>query len=114
MAEERFITEGLNIQDNSAKGRLYLLEEQGGVNALCNLINGLNNKTNRLEKENEELKTKNNAYVQDIEVFKEENTHLKLENEQLKIELDALRKKYNGFSDMVDKRLQEINKGWIK
>lgn len=86
MTIERFTAEGLNIQDNSAKGMLYLLEEQGGVNALCNLINGLNNKTNRLEKENEELK----------------------------IELNALRKKYNGFSDMVDKRLQEINKGWLE
>lgn len=32
------------------------------------------------------------------------------ENEQLKIELEALRKKYNDFSDAVDKRLQEMDK----
>lgn len=30
------------------------------------------------------------------------------ENEQLKKELKALRKKYNDFSDMVDKRLKEL------
>ncbi len=57
MTAKRFTVDGLNIQDNSIKGRLYLLEEQGGVNALCNLINGLNNKTTRLEKENEKLKS---------------------------------------------------------
>jgi cell division septum initiation protein DivIVA len=32
------------------------------------------------------------------------------ENEQLKSELKALRKKYNDFSDAVDKRLQEMDK----
>ena len=31
------------------------------------------------------------------------------ENEQLKSEFKALRKKYNDFSDAVDKRLQEMN-----
>ena len=36
------------------------------------------------------------------------------ENEQLKIELEGLRKKYNGFSDLVDKRLQELNRGLLK
>ena len=30
------------------------------------------------------------------------------ENEQLKSELKALRKKYNDFSDAVDKRLKEL------
>ena len=33
------------------------------------------------------------------------------ENEQLKSELKALRKKYNDFSDAVDKRLQEMYTG---
>ena len=56
MSEKRFTVDGLNIQDNSPKGRLYLLDEKGGVNALCNLMNGLNNKKNRLEKENEQLR----------------------------------------------------------
>ena len=32
------------------------------------------------------------------------------ENERLKSELKALRKKYNDFSDAVDKRLQEMDK----
>ena len=57
---KRFTVNDLdNIQDNNPKGRLYILTERGGVNALCNLINGLNDKSNRLEKENEQLKSKN-------------------------------------------------------
>lgn len=32
------------------------------------------------------------------------------ENKQLKSELKALRKKYNDFSDMVDKRLKEMDR----
>ena len=64
MSDKRFIVDGLNIQDNSIKGRLYLLEDQGGVNALCNLINGLNNKKNRLEKENEQLRKQIQNYEQ--------------------------------------------------
>ena len=71
MTEERFTVDDLNIQDNSPKGSLYLLEEQGGVNALCNLINGLNTKTNRLEKENEQLKKENmklNCIMKQLEV----------------------------------------------
>ena len=63
MSEKRFTVDGLNIQDNSMKGRLYLLDEQGGVNALCNLINGLNNKINRLEEENEQLSEKNRRLI---------------------------------------------------
>ena len=57
---KRFTVNDLdNIQDNNPKGRLYILTERGGVNALCNLINGLNDKSNRLEKENEQLKQSN-------------------------------------------------------
>lgn len=59
---ERFTVDGLNIQDNAPKGYLYLLEEQGGVNALCNLLNGFNDKNNRLENENEQLKQKKERY----------------------------------------------------
>lgn len=36
------------------------------------------------------------------------------ENEKLKQELKSLRKKYNDFSDTVDKRLIQLNKGLIK
>ena len=53
---ERFTVDGLTIAENSPKGRKYLLEHQGGVNALCNRINGLFDKSKRLEKENNELK----------------------------------------------------------
>ena len=56
MTEKRFDVGNLKIQDNAPKGRLYLLDMQGGVNALCSLINGLNDKSNKLEKENEQLK----------------------------------------------------------
>ena len=74
MSENRFTVDGLNIQDNSIKGRLYLLGEQGGVNALCNLLNGLNNKMNRLEAENEQLKKRLSLYDED-EVDKYLRTH---------------------------------------
>lgn len=57
MTEKRFDVGNLKIQDTAPKGRVYLLDMQGGVNALCSLINGLNDKSNRLEKENEQLKT---------------------------------------------------------
>lgn len=40
----------------------------------------------------------------------EEIIDLLNENEELKKELKALRKKYNGFSDLVDKRLKELMK----
>jgi hypothetical protein len=53
---ERFITDGLWIQDIKERGRIYLLNEQRGVNALCSLMNGMDSKTKRLEKENKELK----------------------------------------------------------
>ena len=53
---KRFTVDGLTITENSPKGRKYLLEHQGGVNALCNRINGLFDKSKRLEKENEQLK----------------------------------------------------------
>ena len=53
---KRFTVDGLTITENSQKGRKYLLEYQGGVNALCNRINGLFDKSKRLEKENKELK----------------------------------------------------------
>lgn len=55
---KRFTVDGLTITENSQKGRKYLLEYQGGVNALCNRINGLFDKSKRLEKENKELKSK--------------------------------------------------------
>lgn len=56
MTDKRFVTDGLWIQDTKPKGRKYLLDEQGGVNALCNLINGMSIKSERLEMENEQLK----------------------------------------------------------
>ena len=56
MTEKRFTVDGLTIAENSPKGRKYLLEHQGGVNALCNRINGLFDKSKRLEKQNKTLK----------------------------------------------------------
>ena len=63
MTEKRFEAGNLKIQDTAPKGRVYLLDRQGGVNALCSLINGLNDKSNRLEKKNEQLKADNNRLV---------------------------------------------------
>ena len=62
MTEKRFEVGNLKIQDTAPKGRVYLLDMQGGVNALCSLINGLNDKSNRLEKENEQLKSELKIY----------------------------------------------------
>lgn len=59
---KRFTVDGLTITENSQKGRKYLLEYQGGVNALCNRINGLFDKSERLEKENEQLKKELKRY----------------------------------------------------
>ena len=87
MDEKRFIVDGLTIAENSPKGRKYLLEYQGGVNALCSRINGLFDKSKRLEKENEKLKNKlkffnelNKPYgdiIKENEQLKKENTMLK-------------------------------------
>ena len=70
MTEKRFDVGNLKIQDNAPKGRVYLLDMQGGVNALCNLINGLNDKSNRLEKENEQLKNQNELLQEELEQCK--------------------------------------------
>lgn len=60
---ERFTVDGLTIAENSPNGRKYLLEYQGGVNALCSRINGLFDKSKRLEKENKELKEQVNEMI---------------------------------------------------
>ena len=75
---ERFTVKDLNIQDNNPNGRLYMLEEQGGVNAFCNIANGLNNKCKRLSDENEQLKQKIKELEKEIERLKEDNKSLKL------------------------------------
>ena len=62
MDKKRFIVDGLSIVENSPKGRKYLLEHQGGVNALCSRINGLFDKSKRLEKENSDLKLQLEAF----------------------------------------------------
>jgi len=73
MAEnKRFTVDGLTITENSPKGRKYLLEYQGGVNALCSRINGLFDKSKRLEKENEELKEKNKFILGQIKAFRDD------------------------------------------
>lgn len=85
MTEKRFEVGNLKIQDTAPKGRVYLLDMQGGVNALCSLINGLNDKSNRLEKENEQLKQRikeleieNTAQSDAIDGLQETLTHLDL------------------------------------
>lgn len=68
---ERFTVDGLTIAENSPKGRKYLLKHQGGVNALCNRINGLFDKSKRLEKENKELKYHLNRTEKELKEYKE-------------------------------------------
>lgn len=86
-----------NIQDNNPKGRLYILTERGGVNALCNLINGLNDKSNRLENENKQLKQFkfNTLKLIDKNIKKYQN-HLKM----LKMMQFALKGTYGKLKDI--------------
>lgn len=115
---KRFTVDGLTIAENSPKGRKYLLEHQGGVNALCNRINGLFDKSKRLEKEKEELQfylelnKTNYNYV--IEQLEEEIKQLSEENKNLSklnkiIEGFLLDKGYD-FKDII-KFLQEKTDG---
>lgn len=108
MTEKRFDVGNLKIQDNAPKGRAYLLDMQGGVNALCSLINGLNDKSNRLEKENEQLKSENIQLTVDNKELKCTNNELYQENEQLK-------QLVNIADDLIDKLGSEtMQNEWIK
>lgn len=62
---ERFKSLILAIYDK-LNGITYDLTEQGGVNALCNLIEGLNSKNNRLTEENKELRIENEQLQQEL------------------------------------------------
>ena len=73
---KRFTVDGLTITENSQKGRKYLLEYQGGVNALCNRINGLFDKSKRLEKENKELQEFKDKVFNLIEKTIEDETQI--------------------------------------
>lgn len=82
MIEKRFVTDGLWIQDTKPKGRKYLLDEQGGVNALCNLINGMSTKSERLEMENEQLRHDASVLIYSNQDYRKENEKLKKELEK--------------------------------
>ena len=93
MTEKRFEVVDLKIQDNAPKGSVYFLDMQGGVNALCSLINGLNDKSNRLEKENEQLKSEYkvlHSQYQDLKKFVENNFDEYLTQEKLNIQIIKL------------------------
>ena len=104
MTEKRFTLNDLdNIQDNNLKGRLYILTERGGVNALCNLINGLNDKSNRLEKENKQLKE---------EIARQKYTkHIMRDNiKSYERAIKRLRKSYEEFDEMRLERIRFLEK----
>jgi hypothetical protein len=113
MTEKRFEAGNLKIQDTAPKGRVYLLDRQGGVNALCSLINGLNDKSNRLEKENEQLKSDNNRLV---------NETAKIVAEHQKKALDLIDRKINDCENIKSdieslwrrEALKELKKELIK
>ena len=92
MFEERFYVNGNgHIQDTSPTGRLYQHEFKGGINALCNLLNGFHNKNKRLEKENEELKKQ----VQELSEYISQN--------------------YGGFDDIMNNNYNyNVNKNCIE
>lgn len=129
MIEKRFEVDNLKIQDTAPKGRLYLLDKQGGVNALCSLINGLNDKSNRLEKENEGLNAKNKVLYKEIERLKIQNKDLlysnakniellEKENEQLKSDNNRLvnetakivAEHQKRVLDLIDEKIKEYQK----
>lgn len=106
MTEKRFGV--INISKNGMKGLFQLGNDNLSVYDVARLVN-------ELLEENEQLKSKNRGLQSELQIFKEDVTHsnqiinkLNDENEQLKKELKALRKKYNDFSDTVDKRLKEL------
>lgn len=70
MNKQRFTSDRLTITESSPNGRKYLLEYQGGVNALCNRINGLFDRYKRLEEENRRLKIKNDLLSDELEQAK--------------------------------------------
>ena len=125
---KRFEAGNLKIQDNAPKGRVYLLDIQGGVNALCNLINGLNDKSNRLEKENEQLKqqlqkirdnfevsiTQNHVEFNKDKIYiKDMNTELRLNGENLFVEVYIPQiKEYYRFKYIVTGR--DVMREFIK
>jgi len=117
MTEKRFTVDGLTITENSPKGRKYLLEYQGGVNALCNRINGLFNKSKRLEKENKAFKYKYDeqsnekmGLEEDIDRLLKENNELKEENEFLKCRIDDYKSKIESNREIIEEQFQEYKK----
>ena len=106
VSEKRFIVDNFSIKDNNKKGRLYQLTEQGGVNALCNLINGLNTKINLMEEENEELQKARMNDAKEFSALFKQNCGLKSVNEQLKTEVEYWKhqcKKAFEFKELYDK-----------
>ena len=104
-----FVHDGFIMR--ATDGKQYDIEEE------CDLLNELSDKNRQLEKENEQLKSELGEKDIQIDFLKSENIHMSdlvNENNQLKSELKALRKKYNDFSDMVDKRLKEMDRGLVR
>ena len=107
MTEKRFtITGDRSISDHHKK-RLYDLSDFDGVISVTECLN-------ELHEEKGELKQSFKEILKDLEVSTFNKELLEKENEELKSELKALRKKYNDFSDMVDKRLKEMDMGLVK
>lgn len=108
------------VYDN--KEKVICLVRNTDAKDLCDLLNELHEenellhlRNNRLE---EKIQRERTSFIKTHEWWSKEAENkikeLSEENEQLIIELGALRKKYNDFSDAVDKRLQEVDKGLLK
>ena len=108
MTEKRFTVYGKEIvQDNECWAVAY---SEYNADVIATALNELND-------ENQELQGKYDAQKQlfcqlnsDKNNIWQDYQDLKKENEQLKSELKGLRKKYNDFSETVDKRLKELYK----
>jgi len=131
---KRFTVDGLTITENSPKGRKYLLEYHGGVNALCSRINGLFDKSKRLEKENKKLKeeikgfegcshnwgllydeaknkveelSKENKDLEEARSYYQENfLTMKTERNQLKEENEQLKEENKEYKSFLYKKLE--------
>ena len=72
------------------------------------LLNDLNNDNCQLKRKALDMEMDRDYYSTKSASLEEGYLQLQRENEKLKSELKSLRKKYNDFSDAVDKRLKEL------
>ena len=115
MTENRFeiiksaIIDGARvIKDNEKKYTFATTFETATLINYRKALNELNDENNQLKSICKDHRDHAIDFKADCVRLEKENEELKKENDELQKELKALRKKYNDFSDTVDKRLKEL------